>query len=359
MNPSPLALSPGPESLMPASRRLPLSCLIELCRVLRHYLGSGLPIQNAFRQQSKRGGLPVRACAGRIATALDRGSALHDALRREEGAFPPLLVSLADVGEQTGMLPEVFAELEKYFQRQQKLRRQLVSQITWPVLQFIMAIAVLAGLIFIMGMLSERQDPHARPLDPLGLGLAGPSGAAIFLAVVLGSLAGAAGLYFALTHTLRQRAATHAFLLGVPALGPCLRSLALSRFCLALRLTTETAMPIRRALALSLRATGNPAFEAQEPTVASGVEAGDDLTLILARTRLFPEEFQEMLAVAEESGQLSEVLRHQANHYHEESSRRLTALTATLGYAIWGFVGLVIIVAIFRIFTWYISQLGV
>ena len=37
------------------SSRLPLSSVIELCRVLRHYLGAGLTLRDAFRKQAARG----------------------------------------------------------------------------------------------------------------------------------------------------------------------------------------------------------------------------------------------------------------------------------------------------------------
>jgi hypothetical protein len=36
----------------------------------------------------------------------------------------------------------------------------------------------------------------------------------------------------------------------------------------------------------------------------------------------------------------------------------LAALTSLVGYAVWLFVGLLIIVAIFRIANWYIGLLG-
>jgi type II secretory pathway component PulF len=64
------------------------------------------------------------------------------------------------------------------------------------------------------------------------------------------------------------------------------------------------------------------------------------------------------MAVAEESGTLDQVLAHQAAHYQEESGRRLAVLTALAGYGVYGFVALVIIIAIFRIANWYIGLLG-
>jgi type IV pilus assembly protein PilC len=288
-----------------------------------------------------------------LAPALERGDSLQQALQREQRAFPPLFLSLAAVGEQSGMLPEVFAELEKYFLRQQALRRQFLARAAWPIIQFVLATFILAGLIFIMGQLASR--PGAMAFDPLGLGLLGTGGALTFLGVIWGTIFGIAAVYLLLTRALRQRPAVDRFLLGVPALGPCLHALALGRFCLALRLTTETGMSIHKALRLSLRATGNGAFSAQTGTVERAVKAGDDITLALTNTHLLPDDFLRMLAVAEESGTLTDVLRHQGEHYHEEASRRLAFLTSVASYGVWALVGLCIIVAIFRIYLSYLN----
>jgi type IV pilus assembly protein PilC len=339
------------------SSRLSLANLMELCRVLRHYMGAGLSVVDVFRQQARTGPSAVRPVAGRIAQSLEAGDSLQQALKREANSFPPILLALAGVGEQTGMLPEVFGELERYFQRQQSLRKQFMARAAWPMIQFVLAVFVLAALILVLGLLTGGRAPDGKAFDPLGLGLSGPGGALIFLGVIWGTIFALAGLYAFLKRSLRERGSVERFLLGVPALGPCLRALAVARFCLALRLTTETAMPIGRALRLSLRATGNAAFVAQTAGVQETVGAGEELTAALERTRLFPEEFMRILAVAEESGRLNDVLKQQAEHYHEESSRRLAVLTTLAGYAVWGLVATFIIVAIFRIFGSYLKML--
>src|SRR5437879_4014457 len=96
------------------SARLSLTSLIELCRVLRHYLSSGLGLVEVFRQQALRGAPQVRAMCRRIGQSLEEGNDLERALKPEKSAFPPLFIALAGVGEQSGNLPEVFGELEKY-----------------------------------------------------------------------------------------------------------------------------------------------------------------------------------------------------------------------------------------------------
>jgi type II secretory pathway component PulF len=338
------------------SSHLSLSALIELCRVLRHYLGAGLSLPEVFRQQAKRGPAAVRPVAGRIAAVLESGGSLESAMKREADRFPPLMLSLASVGERTGMLPEVFSELERYFLRQLQLRRAFFARTAWPMVQFVLAVLIIAGLIFIFGQLTPT-TPTGQRYDPVGLGLFGASGAAIFVGVVFGSIAAVFALYGLASRVFGARAAVHRFLLNVPALGPCLEALALGRFCLALRLTTESGMSIAKALRLSLRATGNSAFAAATDVVEDSVEVGDDLTLALGRTGLFPEDILRIISVAEESGTLSEVMRHQGDHYAEEASRRLAVLTSVASYGLWGLIALFIIVMIFRLYGSYLGML--
>src|SRR5262249_53405026 len=153
------------------------------------------------------------------------------------------------------------SELERYFLREQQLRRSFIARITWPVIQFVLAVLVLSFLIYFFGVMAPT-TPTGQRYDPVGLGLFGASGAAIFMGVIFGSIAAVLAAYALASRTVGGKAAVHRFLLGVPALGPCLHALALGRFCLALRLTTEAGMSIGKALRLSLRGTGNSAFAA-------------------------------------------------------------------------------------------------
>jgi type II secretory pathway component PulF len=334
------------------SRRLSLSALASLCRTLRHYLGAGLTLRDVFRQQANKGSAEVRPVAGRIITGLESGDDLEDVLRKETAVFPPLFTALATVGEQTGMLPEVFRELEEYYRMQEKLRRQFISQITMPVLQLVLAIFVVAGVIWILGMIS---NPGSQGYDPVGLGT-GTGPALGFLCGAFGLIGAVLGAYVIGKRVFRQ-GLLDGFLLRIPVLGPCLEALAITRFCLALRLTLETAMPIARALRLSFRATGNEAFAAVSPEAERAVKSGDDLTVALAATRLFPEQFRHVIAVGEESGRMTDVLEQQGKQYAEESELRLKALAQAAGWGVWVVVAGIIIFFIFRIAFSYINAI--
>ena len=337
------------------SKKLPLTNLIDLCRVLRHNLGAGLTLRAVFKQQRERGLPRVRPLAKRIQASLETGDSLEAALEREKSAFPPLFLAMAVVGEQTGQLPEVFTELEKYYILQQKLRRQLISKSMGPLIQLTLAFLIIALLIFVLGMIGQAHNAKG----PGILGFTGAAGAGMFLLLSFGTIFGCVALYMILTRTLRHKAAIDAFLLRVPVLGPCIEALVVGRFAVAQYLTMETGMPIKHAVRLSFQATGNAAFTARTGDVLEAIKAGKSLTEALSKCRLFPESFMSMVAMAEEGGRVPEILRHQAEYYHEESSRRLTTLTRMATGGVWLLYAIFMIVAIFKIASMYFNALKI
>src|SRR5690242_16191467 len=78
---------PNPRAAMLFSKRLSLPNLIELCRVLRHYLASGLSLRDVFLQEASKGPLSVRPIAGRVAASLEKGNSLEDAIKPDAAAF--------------------------------------------------------------------------------------------------------------------------------------------------------------------------------------------------------------------------------------------------------------------------------
>lgn len=328
------------------SPRLSLLHLIELCRTLRHNLGAGLTLQAVFRQLATRGTQPVRLVSRRISEIIDRGDNLEDALKVEKASFPPLFVSLAIVGERSGNLPEIMGEMEKFFFLQYRLKRQFYSQITLPVLQFFAAIFIIAGMLWVLGVVAASQG--SQPMDLFGVG-AGAQGALTFLGIVFGTLALLIAFYFLTTRVLQHQALAEELLLRTPILGACMMNFALSRFCLALRLTLETGMHIAAAAKLCLRATGSAAFESRTDVVIASLKQGDSLSEALGGARIFPEEFLNIVAVAEEGGRLVEVMIHQATFYEEEASRSLTALSRAAGYGVYAVYVILMVFAIFTI----------
>jgi type II secretory pathway component PulF len=323
-----------------------LADLMRFCRLARHGLAAGLSLVDVFRQQATRGPQSLRPIIAAVHDRLNRGEGLEDALKAEGGRLPPLFVTMAAVGEQTGHLPEAFAELERYYELQWTLRRRFLADIAWPVIQFVAAIGVIALMLLFLGLVAPA---GTTPMDPIGLGT-GVRGAVNWLLVVFGILAAGYGAYRLLAGSLRHKAAVDRFLLRVPVIGPCMEAIALARFCLGLRLTLGAGLPVKAAVRRSLDATGNAAYPVGYEDAAAALRRGDDLTTILQACAIFPQDFLDVVANAEEGGRTPEVMEKQAEFYQEESSLRLKVLTRVSGFGVWAVVAILMIVAIFRIF---------
>lgn len=333
-------------------RRLRVAELIELCRALRFGLSAGILLREVMDLLAARGTRRVRALADEVSKKLKSGWSFQDALAKQRGVLPPLFLSMATIGEESGNLPEVFAEMEKYHLLQQKLSREFREQIAWPILQFTAAVLIITLLIYVVGLLPTIPTPRGpKSLDPLGLGLIGPRGAKIFLGGVCGILAAGAGLFLLVRRLLRRRAVIERALLYIPGVGACLQAFALARFCVAGRLMFETSLSVLKTLRLAFLATDNPAFVAVSPRAEAALRQGNTISTSLARVRVFPDQFLSAVAMGEESGRLPEAFRSQADEYDEVARRLLAWLTRLGSWFIWLAVAVVIITCIFRIFT--------
>jgi type IV pilus assembly protein PilC len=118
-------------------------------------------------------------------------------------------------------------------------------------------------------------------------------------------------------------------------------------------MTAEAGLRADRCLKLSLRATANEAYIREAEPVAKAARKGEDVPSILGGygDRLFPGEFVNVLHIGEDTGQLAEVLRKQAEYYRDEAKRKMRVLSMIAGGAVYAMIGLLLIVMIFQIAT--------
>lgn len=323
-------------------------------RSLSTMLHSGVNIVKSFQVAGAQSLDPkLQRASKAIVTSIRQGMPVAEAMRQQSGAFPELMIDLVDVGEQTGSMPEVLVSLADHYDNLLRLRKTFAGAIAWPIFQLVAAVFIIAGLIFLLGILGGNNST-----DLLGLGLKGPQGAAIWL----GGCFGTAFLLFVgyqlLTKGLMGQTLVHSFLLGVPVVGGCLRSFAIARFSWAFALTQQSGMSIEPSLESSLKATGNGAFVASIPQTVAMVREGEDLTTTLHATGLYPRDYLELVRVGETTGTVPEALQRISPQLEDQARRSLSALTFALAWLIWALVAGLIIFIILRIFMGYVAILN-
>ena len=314
-----------------------------------------MAIAKAFKLAGNKTSDPKgRKALTEAAYAIRGGSDVASALGDQQ-CFPELMIDMISVAEQTGMLPEVLAHLANHYENSVNLRRSFISQITWPVLQLVAAIFVIALLIVVLGMIGESTGSNE--MSFLVFGLSGVEGAGMWLMSTFGS----AFLMFLgfklVSASMPAKRIVDPVLMKVPILGHCMRSFAIARFSWAYYLTQQSGMPIKDSLEASFRATANGAFMGACRTICDDIMEGDDLTTALASSRLFPDDFIEMVSVAETSGTVPEALYRLSPQFEDQARRSLKALTRAMATLVWVTVAGFIIFFIFRFVLWYVNLL--
>jgi type IV pilus assembly protein PilC len=322
--------------------------LMTWSRTLRLGLDAGLSPVKLFKQQAKSGPAEAREVADDVAGNLAKGESVADALRRHRTRFPEMFLELVEVGEQAGRLPDVFRELETYFEATHSAARQFRSAMIWPALNYVGAILIVALMLLILGVMAK---PGEKPFDPLGLGLLGPTGALIFLTVAAAFTAVLVLVVLYLKNHPSTRARFAAFGLKLPGVAPCVRAFALYRFSVATAMTHEAGMRADRCLGSAFRATTNAKYLAQMDKAVGVVKKGRPMGKALAACGrdLFPEEYLDAVGIGEVTGNVSEVMGQQAEVYREDALRKMKGLTRFAGGAVYALVGLLMIVVILRI----------
>ena len=108
---------------------------IFFCRQMYSLLKAGVPIMQALRGlRDTTQNQALAKVIGSLIEGLDAGLDLTSSVKRHPEAFPAVFVSLISVGENTGSLPEAFAQLAEYFDREKDTRDRLKQAVRYPII---------------------------------------------------------------------------------------------------------------------------------------------------------------------------------------------------------------------------------
>lgn len=120
--------------------------LTEVSRTFGLLIGSGEPVVDSLTQvKTITGNVLYENAMSRIASQVEKGVSIGDAFNASS-LFPPLLVQMIRVGEQTGKLDENLGRAGEYFEREVE---QNVKTLTTAIEPFIMAVLGL-GVAFLL-----------------------------------------------------------------------------------------------------------------------------------------------------------------------------------------------------------------
>ncbi len=343
------------------ARRVSTVDLVLFARQMYSITKAGLPLLRGLKglAQSTHN-VQLRDALHDVLQSLESGRDFASSLARHTDIFPSLFISMVRVGESTGTLDNSFLRLSEYLAQDQDVQDRVKAALRYPLIVIsIIGIALAVITVFVI--------PNFAPLfKVLGNDIPWPTrvimGTSDFARAHGIMILAAIGVGIIL---LRRHIATEAgryswdrMKLRVPVLGDLLNQAVLSRVMRSLAISLDAGLPMIQALTLLARSAGNEYLGERLLRLRDAVERGDSLSRAAGAVGIFPPLVLQMIAVGEETGELTDLLEEVSGFYQREVDYRLRNLTALIEPVLIVGVGAMVLILALGVFLPMWNMIG-
>jgi len=284
-------------------------------------LSSGIDIKTALEIIEDQ--LKVKkhkAILSQIKDDIISGKSVWEAIHKHPKTFSIYEYQSIKIGEESGKLPEVLIELGKFYTSAIKLRRQVISTLTYPVVVLTMSVLIVQFMLsFVVPMFSDifKHTGTALPAaTQLLIKISAKSGLIFYGIVTMVVL----GMVF---HRTQQnkiwfRKYTAWFFLRIPVINELIKKIYLARFCQSMKLLLGSKVLLIDALDLVKNMIGYYPIEFALDSVKKDVYAGKQLHESLAEHTIFPKKLVSLIKVSEEVNAPELIFEKLNQQYSEE-----------------------------------------
>lgn len=246
--------------------------------------------------------------------------------------FSNVMVGLVQLGESTGALVDSLFRIAELCETQLRLKRAVVSALTYPSFLFMAIIAM--GLFFTLVL----APGDAALFGSLGTELPMPTQMMINLSKILRSpfwmVSICGGTFLTVIIFLRKlghddnfRLMIHRRILKIPVIGGLVRKTVSAQMLYVISCALQVGMTTSDALKLAREVCSNMEFRHRFDEALKAFRDGDELSEALERYEVFPHLVLTMIQMGMEVGNLEIVLGKISTLYEEDVTQSLTSAT--------------------------------
>ncbi len=307
--------------------------LTAFTRQLATLVDAGLPLLRGLRVLEKQErSRTLKDIMGELALSIEGGSTFSEALAQHPKVFNRLFVNMVKAGELGGVLEVVLKRLAEFSEKAQKIKGKVKAALFYPVAVLIVAVGIM--ILLMTYVVPQFKDVFA------GMNIDMPKFTLLVMGIsdlvrknilaTMGVLAILVVLFLLFIKTKFGRRLWDQFKLVMPAVGPVISKVAISRFCRTLGTLVSSGVPILQALTIVKETAGNVIISNAVSLVHESVKEGETITAPLEASRVFPPMVVSMVDVGEQTGALPEMLLRIADNYDEEVDNAVAAMTSLL-----------------------------
>ncbi|MGD8845615.1 MAG: type II secretion system F family protein [Desulfobacteraceae bacterium] len=293
-----------------------------------------------------------------VSRDIEQGRQFSDALARHPKVFDNIFINMVRAGEAGGFLRETLERLVRMQEKRQALRNQLRSAMTYPVVLTLLGVLV---VVFIMvGVLPKfvgifEGKEEILPLSTRFLMAASASLRQYWLYYLAGCCAGAVGIKL-WAGSAHGRVAVDRLLIHGPVVSHLSNQVYTSEMLRTMGYLLESRVPLLQALRVTGPTVRNSIYRKLVVTIEETVSRGERFAHPFGDHAPIPPTVKQMVAVAEEVGQLPKVMLRLAKYYDgrvDEALKRFVAIIEPLALIVLGgIVGVIvssIVLPLFRL----------
>lgn len=302
-------------------------------RQLSTMLSAKIPLIESLKTLLNQTTSPsVRDMIFSLVSSLDGGLTLSQAMG-ETNVFSRFYVEMVRSGEVSGRLEQVFSYLADYAENEAELDSKAKSAAIYPL--FILLVFIVVGSVITISIAPQMVDifqefdkqPPALTLALINIGKFLINWGFLVLLMLVG-IFWAAKNYF---DSAEGQNIKSYWMMRIPVLGNIYKNIYVSRFSETLSTLLVGGIPIVEALEISGSATGNFVFKNIASELADGVRSGEQINKLMRKyEEYFPPLVNQMVAIGETTGRLSELLKRVAVYYYNQVERGFSVLLELL-----------------------------
>ncbi|MGQ9661037.1 MAG: type II secretion system F family protein [Kiritimatiellia bacterium] len=339
--------------------RMSMRELLVFTTELSDLLASGMTLGNALNclANRKTGGARDKIVAD-LRNEILHGASLSEAMGKHPATFSKLYISMIQAAEAGSAMNEVLQRLVIHYERIQELKEKIIMALVYPAIVVVLGAATLIfSLLVVIPKFKVIFDQLNQTLPlPTRILIGGSSFLARYgwlLAIVI---AGGVLLARRALRTEAGRMWWDGLLLKLPLVRGIIAASLYANFARTLGTLLANGVPVLQALAIVERTVGNALIADEIRKARDRVTDGTTISGPLAAGKVFPTILTDMLAIGEQTGDMTGALTHIARRYESELDRNIKIFTTALEpilivivAVLVGFVAISILMAVFNL----------
>lgn len=297
-----------------------------MARNLGAMLSAGLALARALSVLERQTKNPRLGDAiSQITSDVRRGDTLNQSLAKYPSIFTPLFVAMVKSGEESGDLAGALKVVSEQMERMHDLKKKIRGALLYPSIILIAIFGI--GILMMTQVVPTLAQTFAEMDADLPKSTQFVIGMSNFLmeytSLAIGIFVGTiVFIYTGLKTTAGRRLSDFVFL-HTPAINGIVKEINAARTSRTLASLLGAGVDVLSALDISREVVQNSFFQAVLVEARDAVGQGEPLSKAFTRhDNLYPPFVGEMMAVGEETGQTSEMLKRLAMFYEEEVDRK-------------------------------------